>query len=75
MELQCPQCEYLLQRTAELKRHCKRCRSNYRIVISCNTCGDEIKRLSACGTVSHWCNHCNELKSKSLAVYTLVIDD
>ena len=72
MQLNCPKCSHELQRSGELKRHCEACNSNFKLVIRCSECGDEIERLKACGAVSFWCNQCNELKSKSSADYTLI---
>jgi len=74
MELQCPKCEHELVRSGELQRHCESCKSDFKLHITCSTCGDEIERLKACGAVSFWCNECNEMKSKSSAVYTLQND-
>ncbi|WP_341489119.1 zinc ribbon domain-containing protein [Photobacterium damselae subsp. damselae] len=31
----------------------------------CPDCGKELEKLQACGSASYFCNHCNELKSKS----------
>ena len=74
MELNCPKCEAELVRRGELKRHCESCQSDFKLHIACHECGDEIERLKACGAVSFWCNTCNELKSKSSAVYSLKED-
>ncbi len=74
MELQCPKCNSELIRSGKLKRHCESCSSDFKLHIACNSCGEEIERLVACGSVSFWCNNCNELKSKSTAVYTLKND-
>ncbi|PKG40416.1 zinc ribbon domain-containing protein [Psychromonas sp. Urea-02u-13] len=74
MELNCPKCEHELDRSGELKRHCESCNSDFKLFIACHECGDEIERLKACGAVSFWCNSCNELKSKSSAIYTLKDD-
>lgn len=71
MELECPKCAHALIRSGELKRRCESCQGDFKLHIACNECGDEIERLKACGAVSFWCNNCNELKSKSSAVYTL----
>ncbi len=71
MQLQCPKCASELVRSGELKRHCESCQNDFILEITCNECGDEIERLKACGAVSFWCNQCNEMKSKSSAVYQL----
>lgn len=75
MELHCPQCDRSLQRSGNLKRHCEICNSDFKLVITCNLCGDEIEQLIACGSVSFWCSSCNELKSKASAIYTLKGDN
>ncbi|WP_410498301.1 zinc ribbon domain-containing protein [Chitinibacter sp. S2-10] len=31
----------------------------------CPDCGKEIEVLKACGAISYFCNHCNELKSSA----------
>lgn len=74
MELPCPECAHTLVRSGELKRYCESCERYFTLYISCNECGDEIERLKACGAVSFWCNMCNEMKSKSSAIYTLKHD-
>jgi len=70
MTVTCPQCEQPLQHSGDLKRHCEPCQRDFKLLISCHECGHEIERLRACGAVSFWCPHCNELKSKSSAVYS-----
>jgi len=74
MELHCPQCEQTLQHSGDLKRRCEPCNSDFKLLITCSECGDEIERLRACGAVSFWCNSCNELKSKASAIYILKSD-
>jgi len=71
MITQCPKCKHELERSGELKRHCRGCDSHFKLLVHCAECGDEIERLKACGAVSFWCNECNELKSKSGAKYTI----
>ena len=71
MELQCPKCDHELQRSGIQKRHCPACNSDFELHAACETCGDELQRLQACGAVNFWCDKCNELKSKKTAVYTL----
>ena len=72
MDLQCLKCDAELERSGELQRYCGSCGANFEIEISCNKCGDQLQRLKACGAVNFWCDKCNELKSKSTAVYELV---
>lgn len=68
----CPHCQQALERCGELKRRCTHCDVHFDIKIDCNKCGEPIQRLKACGAVSFWCDKCNELKSKSSAIYRLV---
>ncbi|MGL6120504.1 MAG: zinc-ribbon domain-containing protein [Fusobacteriaceae bacterium] len=35
----------------------------------CSECGDKLEKLAACGSLSFWCNKCNELKSKKTVIY------
>jgi len=72
MQLLCPNCQSELTRSGESKRHCEACHSNFTLNIGCNECGEALQRLKACGAVNFWCDHCNELKSKSSANYRLV---
>jgi len=71
MELQCPKCAHELESSGIQKRHCPACNSDFKLHAACEKCGDELERLAACGAVNFWCNKCNELKSKSTAIYTL----
>ena len=71
MQLLCPKCQSEVVRSGELKRHCDSCDSDFLLHIACNECGQELERLKACGAVNFWCEQCNELKSKSSAIYTL----
>ncbi|MEJ6079057.1 zinc ribbon domain-containing protein [Vibrio sp. 1-Bac 57] len=72
MQLSCPDCESELANSGELKRHCPSCNSDFVVNVCCRECGQPLQRLKACGAVSFWCDHCNELKSKSTAIYNLV---
>ena len=69
---ECPKCNAVLERSGELKRHCNACDSNFTIKIDCPDCGEPVQRLKACGAVNLWCDACNELKSKSTAIYSFV---
>ena len=71
MELNCPKCNGEVVRSGDFKRHCDACDIDFEIHIACKDCGEQLERLKACGAVSFWCNKCNELKSKSTAIYTL----
>lgn len=55
--------------------HCASCAGDFRLGGRCNKCGNELERLSACGAVNWFCNHCNELKSKSVVEYHMVAAD
>lgn len=59
----CPECG----RELEWEGHyfCPDCQVDYDKVGSCPDCGDPLEKLQACGAASYFCNHCNELKSKS----------
>ncbi|MGL4909692.1 MAG: zinc-ribbon domain-containing protein [Cetobacterium sp.] len=35
----------------------------------CPECGEELEKLAACGSLSFWCNKCNELKSRKTVIY------
>ena len=72
MQTHCPQCNTELERSGELKRHCRTCDSDFLLDVSCRECGQPLQRLKACGAVNFWCEECNELKSKSAAVYSLL---
>jgi hypothetical protein len=72
MQLHCPNCQSELTRSGESMRHCEHCHSDFLLNISCPQCEQPLARLKACGAVNFWCNECNELKSKSKAVYSLI---
>ena len=72
MQLLCPTCQTELTRSGESKRHCETCNSHFTLAVTCSECGEGLQRLKACGAVNFWCEHCNELKSKSSANYKLV---
>lgn len=48
---------------------CEKCNKLYSKHAFCDVCDNELERLAACGSVSYFCNACNQLKSKSLARY------
>ena len=75
MQLLCTDCQSELQRSGELKYHCVDCDSDFIVHVDCADCHQPLQRLKACGAVSFWCEQCNELKSKSTAVYSLVKQD
>ena len=64
----CPVCQGALVADGEAYR-CEECNSNYEAQAVCDVCGDPLSVLKACGAVDFFCNHCNELKSKSQVKY------
>lgn len=71
MQLYCPRCNHELERVSTLKAHCPECDYNFALQSRCDKCGDELELLQACGAANLWCHSCNELKSKSAAIYTV----
>ncbi|HHF2877842.1 zinc ribbon domain-containing protein [Vibrio diabolicus] len=59
----CPICNVELEWTGQY--HCAQCESDFKKVGFCPDCEAELEKLQACGAASHFCNVCNELKSKS----------
>ncbi len=59
----CPTCQTELAWENGYVCHC--CQTRYRKTADCPQCGHELQKLQACGAASYFCNHCNELKSKS----------
>ena len=51
---------------------CAQCAGYFQLAGRCDTCGQDLERLTACGAVNWFCNHCKVLKSKSVVVYHLV---
>ncbi|MGL6114021.1 zinc-ribbon domain-containing protein [Cetobacterium sp. SF1] len=43
--------------------------SEYEKVAYCPICNNKTKKLAACGSLSYWCDSCNELKSKQSLIY------
>ena len=60
----CPQCTTELEwdRDGYL---CSDCNTKYKKIAFCPECDQLLEKLQACGAASYFCNHCNELKSKS----------
>lgn len=44
---------------------CHACQHIYTRVAKCPDCQQAADKIQACGSVSYFCSHCNELKSKS----------
>lgn len=74
MELKCPKCAHTIECSGIQKQHyhCDACGSDLKIQAACDKCGDQLELLQACGAANLWCHQCNELKSKSSAIYSLV---
>lgn len=51
---------------------CAQCAGSFQLAGRCDSCGHELERLTACGAVNWFCNHCKMLKSKSVVQYHLV---
>ncbi|MCG6200322.1 zinc ribbon domain-containing protein [Psychromonas antarctica] len=73
MELTCPKCQNEIEYGGIQKQnyHCDACAGDFKLHAACDKCGDKLELLQACGAANLWCNSCNELKSKSTAIYTL----
>ena len=73
MTLTCPECGQSIEYGGIQKKnyHCDGCESDYQLQADCEKCGDQLELLQACGAANLWCNTCNELKSKSTAIYSL----
>lgn len=66
----CPSChgELIWNRSsdAENERYqCGACQHTYIRLAKCPDCKKAVEKIQACGSVSYFCSHCNELKSKS----------
>lgn len=74
MDLKCPKCANEIEYEGIQKQnyHCDACGADLKLHAACDKCGDELELLQACGAANLWCNKCNELKSKSTAIYTLL---
>ena len=72
MEANCPKCDHTIENQGIQKQfyHCDACGVDLKLKAACDKCGDKLELLQACGAANLWCNNCNELKSKSEAVYT-----
>ncbi|WP_413285075.1 zinc ribbon domain-containing protein [Vibrio sp. MA40-2] len=60
----CPTCNSELQWDAG-SYQCTECNITYSKLAFCPSCEAELEKLQACGSVSYFCNTCNEMKSKS----------
>jgi hypothetical protein len=59
----CPKCESELVWDGQYR--CDFCEVHYTKVGFCPECSAALEKLQACGAANYFCNHCNELKSKS----------
>ncbi|WP_419208779.1 zinc ribbon domain-containing protein [Photobacterium leiognathi subsp. mandapamensis] len=57
----CPQCNSILS----WKNQGYFCQQEVKKTVFCPDCNEQLEKLQACGSASYFCNHCNELKSKS----------
>ncbi|EGQ8027825.1 TPA: DNA ligase [Vibrio vulnificus] len=62
-ENHCPICQQELEWSGQY--HCQQCDKAFTKLGFCPECEAELEKLQACGAASYFCNHCNELKSKS----------
>ncbi|MGL5637714.1 MAG: zinc ribbon domain-containing protein [Cetobacterium sp.] len=53
---------------------CKSCEAKYIKKAYCPDCGSGLEKLAACGSLSYWCNKCNELKSRKAIIQKLTKD-
>lgn len=67
---ECLNCKKKLEKI-ENRYICKACNKQYIKKAYCPIDNSELEKLAACGSVSYWCNKCNELKSKRDVVYKL----
>ncbi|WP_318440811.1 zinc ribbon domain-containing protein [Photobacterium leiognathi] len=60
----CPQCNSILSWKNQ-SYFCDFCQQEVKKTVFCPDCNEQLEKLQACGSASYFCNHCNELKSKS----------
>ncbi|MFT6140407.1 MAG: tRNA(Ile2) C34 agmatinyltransferase TiaS [Psychromonas sp.] len=74
MVLTCPKCGHEIESNGIQKQHyhCDACSSDLKFNLRCDQCGSQLELLQACGAANLWCVKCNELKSKSSAIYSLM---
>lgn len=66
----CPNCKSELIKNGN-EYICKNCNKKYLKKVYCPKDGSELEKLAACGSISYWCNKCNELKSRKDIIYKL----
>jgi len=62
--MNCPDCSGTLEGQG-LKRTCPECKRIFEMEYHCEVCGEAPEKIASCGSVSWFCNSCNELKSRS----------
>ncbi|MGL5292062.1 MAG: zinc ribbon domain-containing protein [Vibrionaceae bacterium] len=78
MKHTCPTCQHELTPTSALtpasaELRCEHCEKTYIKQNICPQCHNELEKLQACGAVSYFCQTCNELKSKSHVIHSLIL--
>ena len=63
----CPVCTQELEWNGHY--HCEPCQKDFLKIGYCPECESELEKLQACGAANYFCNHCNELKSKSRILF------
>lgn len=67
----CPECNNELDWDGNYL--CLHCDKHYEKKTDCPDCNGELEKLQACGAANYFCNHCNELKSKSRLNFRFVV--
>ncbi|MCG3866062.1 MULTISPECIES: zinc ribbon domain-containing protein [unclassified Photobacterium] len=60
----CPQCSSILNWKNQ-GYFCDFCQQDVEKQVFCPDCNEQLEKIQACGAANYFCNHCNELKSKS----------
>ncbi|MDC0609134.1 zinc ribbon domain-containing protein [Vibrio sp.] len=63
----CPKCDKELDWDG--KYFCTQCRVHFLKIGICPDCHSDLEKLNACGAANYFCNHCNELKSKTRVTF------
>lgn len=62
--MKCPMCENDMNGRGT-NYYCGECSQKYTVEFLCEKCGNTPEEISSCGSVSYFCNTCNELKSRT----------